>query len=99
MIKDEITIQQNKVKSMQDYLAPAVREMQPSGIRKFFDLVSSSKEDIISLRCRGTGFLQLLGMFVKRLFIHWNAVERNTRQIQVYLNFVKRLPNYLSYIL
>src|SRR6478609_6122085 len=49
MIKDEITIEQNKVKSMQDYLAPAVREMKRSGIRKFFDFVSNSKEDIISL--------------------------------------------------
>jgi aminotransferase len=37
-----------KQKSMQDYLAPRVREIPPSGIRKFFDLVSGSK-DIISL--------------------------------------------------
>ncbi|NHN29278.1 aminotransferase class I/II-fold pyridoxal phosphate-dependent enzyme [Paenibacillus agricola] len=36
------------VKSMSGYLAPLVRDMQPSGIRKFFDLVSASK-DIISL--------------------------------------------------
>lgn len=35
-------------KSMSDYLAPLVREIPPSGIRKFFDLVSGSK-DIISL--------------------------------------------------
>ncbi|MFE5318623.1 aminotransferase class I/II-fold pyridoxal phosphate-dependent enzyme [Paenibacillus sp. NPDC056579] len=35
-------------KSMSDYLAPLVREIPPSGIRKFFDLVSASK-DIISL--------------------------------------------------
>jgi aminotransferase len=34
--------------SMRDYLAPLVRDIQPSGIRKFFDLVSGSK-DIISL--------------------------------------------------
>ena len=59
MIKDETTIQSSK-KSMQDYLAPAVREMKPSGIRKFFDLVSNSKEDIISLGCRRTGFLHTL---------------------------------------
>jgi aminotransferase len=37
-----------KQKSMQDYLSPRVREIPPSGIRKFFDLVSGSK-DIISL--------------------------------------------------
>ncbi|MFC0211477.1 aminotransferase class I/II-fold pyridoxal phosphate-dependent enzyme [Paenibacillus chartarius] len=37
-----------KSKSMSDYLAPLVRDIQPSGIRKFFDLVSGSK-DIISL--------------------------------------------------
>jgi aminotransferase len=37
-----------KTKSMQDYLTPSVRAIPPSGIRKFFDLVSSSK-DIISL--------------------------------------------------
>lgn len=35
-------------KSMQDYLSPTVRAIPPSGIRKFFDLVSGSK-DIISL--------------------------------------------------
>ncbi|OXM86686.1 aminotransferase class I/II-fold pyridoxal phosphate-dependent enzyme [Paenibacillus rigui] len=35
-------------KSMSGYLAPLVREIPPSGIRKFFDLVSGSK-DIISL--------------------------------------------------
>ncbi|UJF36263.1 aminotransferase class I/II-fold pyridoxal phosphate-dependent enzyme [Paenibacillus hexagrammi] len=34
---------------MKEYLAPAVRSIPPSGIRKFFDLVSNSKEDIISL--------------------------------------------------
>jgi aminotransferase len=37
-----------KTKSMQDYLSPIVRAIPPSGIRKFFDLVSGSK-DIISL--------------------------------------------------
>lgn len=35
-------------KSMKDYLSPLVRDIKPSGIRKFFDLVSSSK-DVISL--------------------------------------------------
>jgi aminotransferase len=35
-------------KSMSDYLSPVVRDIPPSGIRKFFDLVSASK-DIISL--------------------------------------------------
>src|SRR6478752_2928332 len=49
MIKNETIVEPNKVKSMQGYLAPAVREMKPSGIRKFFDLVSNSKDDIISL--------------------------------------------------
>lgn len=34
--------------SMKDYLSPLVRNIPPSGIRKFFDLVSGSK-DIISL--------------------------------------------------
>lgn len=38
-----------KVRSMQDYIAPRVRDIPPSGIRKFFDLVSESKEDIITL--------------------------------------------------
>ena len=36
------------VRSMQDYLSPLVRAIPPSGIRRFFDLVSASK-DIISL--------------------------------------------------
>ncbi|MCZ8516378.1 aminotransferase class I/II-fold pyridoxal phosphate-dependent enzyme [Paenibacillus filicis] len=40
--------EQPRTKSMSDYLAPLVREIPPSGIRKFFDLVSGSK-DIISL--------------------------------------------------
>jgi len=35
-------------KSMESYLAPLVREIAPSGIRKFFDLVSANK-DIITL--------------------------------------------------
>lgn len=35
-------------RSMQDYLSPLVRDIPPSGIRKFFDMVSASK-DIISL--------------------------------------------------
>ncbi|WP_223067843.1 aminotransferase class I/II-fold pyridoxal phosphate-dependent enzyme [Paenibacillus caui] len=38
----------SKSTSMHSYLAPRVQEIQPSGIRKFFDLVSSSK-DIITL--------------------------------------------------
>jgi len=37
-----------KRRSMQDYVASAVRSIPPSGIRRFFDLVASSK-DIISL--------------------------------------------------
>ncbi|TDG00429.1 aminotransferase class I/II-fold pyridoxal phosphate-dependent enzyme [Paenibacillus piri] len=47
-------IKQNQIlgsstKPMTGYLAPLVREIPPSGIRKFFDLVSASKDDIISL--------------------------------------------------
>ncbi|MFC6652386.1 aminotransferase class I/II-fold pyridoxal phosphate-dependent enzyme [Paenibacillus rhizoplanae] len=38
----------DKGKSMNAYLAPLVRQIQPSGIRKFFDLAAGSK-DIISL--------------------------------------------------
>lgn len=37
-------------RSMKDFLSPLVRTIPPSGIRKFFDLVSASKDkDIISL--------------------------------------------------
>jgi len=45
MIKQE---QEQQTRSMERYLSPAVRNIPPSGIRKFFDLVSGSK-DIISL--------------------------------------------------
>lgn len=38
----------SKTSSMHSYLAPSVQEIQPSGIRKFFDLVSGNK-DIITL--------------------------------------------------
>ncbi|WP_340022247.1 aminotransferase class I/II-fold pyridoxal phosphate-dependent enzyme [Paenibacillus sp. FSL K6-1096] len=38
----------DKGKSMNAYLAPLVQQIQPSGIRKFFDLAAGSK-DIISL--------------------------------------------------
>ena len=38
----------SRVKNMKSYLSPLVRAIPPSGIRKFFDLVSGSK-DIISL--------------------------------------------------
>lgn len=45
MIKNE-----EKQTSMNSYLSPLVRDIPPSGIRKFFDLVSASKDkDIISL--------------------------------------------------
>jgi len=37
-----------KTKTMQDYLSPLVRAIPPSGIRKYFDLASGSK-DIITL--------------------------------------------------
>ncbi|WP_409344770.1 aminotransferase class I/II-fold pyridoxal phosphate-dependent enzyme [Paenibacillus sp. MBLB4367] len=37
-----------KTKTMQDYLSPLVRDIPPSGIRKYFDLASGSK-DIITL--------------------------------------------------
>ncbi|GAA0384182.1 aminotransferase class I/II-fold pyridoxal phosphate-dependent enzyme [Paenibacillus motobuensis] len=39
---------ENNSKSMTSYLSPVVREIQPSGIRRFFDLVSGNK-DIITL--------------------------------------------------
>lgn len=45
IIEEEKT---TKSRSMQDYLTPTVRAIPPSGIRKFFDLVSGSK-DVISL--------------------------------------------------
>lgn len=38
----------NNLRNMNDYLSPLVRSIPPSGIRKFFDLVSGSK-DVISL--------------------------------------------------
>ncbi|WP_275901132.1 aminotransferase class I/II-fold pyridoxal phosphate-dependent enzyme [Paenibacillus periandrae] len=47
MIKNN-ELPSTSVKSMSGYLAPLVRDIPPSGIRKFFDLVSASK-DIISL--------------------------------------------------
>ncbi|MNH79329.1 putative N-acetyl-LL-diaminopimelate aminotransferase [compost metagenome] len=40
--------EQEVSKSMNSYLAPLVREIQPSGIRRFFDLASGNK-DIITL--------------------------------------------------
>lgn len=48
MILNEQQLADNKRKSMDSYLAPRVRDIQPSGIRKFFDLVSGNK-DIITL--------------------------------------------------
>jgi aminotransferase len=48
MIKQNLLID-SSAKTMSGYLAPLVRDMAPSGIRKFFDLVSASKDDIISL--------------------------------------------------
>ncbi|TJY41020.1 aminotransferase class I/II-fold pyridoxal phosphate-dependent enzyme [Cohnella pontilimi] len=54
MIKNEdvtqTVTQQRRRQSMQDYLASHARAIPPSGIRRFFDLVSNSKDkDIISL--------------------------------------------------
>ncbi|MGG3307419.1 aminotransferase class I/II-fold pyridoxal phosphate-dependent enzyme [Paenibacillus lautus] len=48
MIVNEQQLAENNRKSMSSYLAPRVRDIQPSGIRKFFDLVSGNK-DIITL--------------------------------------------------
>src|SRR4051812_47092192 len=48
MINQTEKAQDNQKKSMSGYLAPLVRDIPPSGIRKFFDLASGRK-DIISL--------------------------------------------------
>ncbi|PZE20382.1 aminotransferase class I/II-fold pyridoxal phosphate-dependent enzyme [Paenibacillus xerothermodurans] len=48
MIKQN-QLNESNMKPMSGYLAPLVRDIAPSGIRKFFDLVTASKEDIISL--------------------------------------------------
>lgn len=50
MMEREEVMTETKKKSMQDYLSPLVKQIPPSGIRRFFDLVSNSKDkDIISL--------------------------------------------------
>lgn len=48
MSKNSQQSSQENNQSMTNYLAPRVREIQPSGIRRFFDLASGSK-DIITL--------------------------------------------------
>ncbi|MBU5355674.1 aminotransferase class I/II-fold pyridoxal phosphate-dependent enzyme [Paenibacillus barcinonensis] len=48
MIVNEQTTGNNKTKTMSSYLAPLVKQIPPSGIRKFFDLVGDNK-DIITL--------------------------------------------------
>jgi aminotransferase len=48
MINKEKVQTVSSLRPMSDYLSPLVRAIPPSGIRKFFDLVSASK-DIISL--------------------------------------------------
>lgn len=48
MITNEPKQTGDSSKSMNSYLAPLVQQIQPSGIRKFFDLAAGSK-DIISL--------------------------------------------------
>lgn len=46
--QDKLNTMKESRQSMQDYLASSVKEIPPSGIRKFFDLVAGSK-DVISL--------------------------------------------------
>mgnify|MGYP001222870079 CR=1 FL=1 len=48
MITNKTQLDGDTSKSMNSYLAPLVQQIQPSGIRKFFDLAAGSK-DIISL--------------------------------------------------
>lgn len=48
MIKDETETVSKKRQSMADYLSPHVQDLKPSGIRRFFDLVSTRK-DVITL--------------------------------------------------
>ncbi|KHF36290.1 hypothetical protein CM49_01603 [Paenibacillus sp. P1XP2] len=70
MIVNEDTKQQ-QVKSMETYLSPLVRNIPPSGIRKFFDLANGSK-DIITLGVGEPDFTTL-GMSGRLAFIPWNA--------------------------
>lgn len=48
MIKDEERLTPNHRQSMAEYLSPLARSIKPSGIRRFFDLVSTRK-DVITL--------------------------------------------------
>ncbi|MUT65892.1 aminotransferase class I/II-fold pyridoxal phosphate-dependent enzyme [Paenibacillus sp. NEAU-GSW1] len=48
MIKDKDTTTSTPRKQMADYLSPMARSIKPSGIRRFFDLVSARK-DVITL--------------------------------------------------
>ncbi|WP_426334395.1 aminotransferase class I/II-fold pyridoxal phosphate-dependent enzyme [Paenibacillus silvae] len=48
MIVNEQTTGNNQTNTMSSYLAPLVKQIPPSGIRKFFDLVGDNK-DIITL--------------------------------------------------
>ncbi|MBD3920098.1 aminotransferase class I/II-fold pyridoxal phosphate-dependent enzyme [Paenibacillus sp. PR3] len=48
MINEQQTASVNKRASFADYLAPQARSLKPSGIRRFFDLVSGRK-DVITL--------------------------------------------------
>ena len=66
---------------MRNPLSDVVVEIQPSGIRKFFDIVSEMK-DAISLGV-GEPDLILRGIFVRKAFIPWKREEHFIPQMQV----------------
>lgn len=78
------------VVSITDFLTPAVREMPPSGIRKFFEY-STGRKDIVSLGVGEPDFVtpQHVRKYVSQ---HWKMAKHHTHQMPVFLSFVRRLP-------
>lgn len=84
MITNKSQLTGEDSKSMDSYLAPLVQQIQPSGIRKFFDLAAGSK-DIISLGVGEPDF-KTPGMSERLASIRWKEGLQGIHPMQGCLN-------------
>lgn len=84
MITNKSQLTGEDSKSMDSYLAPLVQQIQPSGIRKFFDLAAGSK-DIISLGVGEPDF-KTPGMSERLVSIRWKEGLQGIHPMQGCLN-------------
>ena len=66
---------------MRNPLSKVITEIEPSGIRKFFDIVSEMRMQFLLVLV--SRILTHHGIFVMRVSIRWKKVELSIHQMQV----------------